>query len=569
MKNQNEDYLRLIKESHIKKFIDYIDMACILFDLEGTVVHQNRMVAKLVNPKDVWKLLTIEQRDLSKSKEFEFDTRINDENYNIEIRKFYLKKFEFLYVVLQKKEYKLQQTQLNDELQFIIDATQEGIYITDEKGFTLKINDAYSKMTNIAKKEVEGKHVSELIAMQYFDSSITLKVIKYKQKVSILQKIKDKEDIWLVSGKPVLNKQNKMTLIVNTVYDMTKLNHLQESLKMQAISIKRQDEEIERLRSQINEIPGLIAQSPSMRPVLYRIKRLSMVDTSVLILGETGTGKNVVAEKIHSLSKRNGRPFIEVNCGAIPEPLFESELFGYTDGSFTGAKSKGKKGLIEAANGGTLFLDEIAEIPMNLQVKLLSVLQNKRIRKIGDIDDKKIDIRIIAATNKDPIKLIEQKEIREDLYYRLSVVPLNIPPLKNRKEDIHILIKHFIERFNNKHQKEVQFSNSVNNILESYHWPGNIRELEHLVEQLIVLSDKNLVEVYDLPQNLQMIHPQNNNFDYKSTKLSLKDAIEDLERNYILYLWKEHKDIYKISDILNIHRTTLLRKAEKLNIDLK
>ncbi|MFS0646802.1 sigma-54 interaction domain-containing protein [Siminovitchia sp. 179-K 8D1 HS] len=568
MSVNSRDLSVLLDKSQLERFISCIDSAVVLFDGRGNPICLNERGKALNRSVNLSNL----HQNLKKTKHSSNNSRfqeitINKKQYVHYSRIIQLNSIEVVFDTFEKKQRDHKEVLLNDELHYVINSVQEGIYITDSKGFTLKINDAYSKMTNINKSEVEGKHVSELILSDYFDESITLKVMKFKQKVSILQKIKGGR-IWLVRGNPVLDNKGNIILIINTVYDMTKLNSLQEDLKKQSISIKKQEEEIRRLRSMVNDVPGLIAQSKSMRAILDRIKRLSSVDTSILILGETGTGKNLIAEKIHSSSQRKNKPFIEVNCGAIPEQLFESELFGFKKGAFTGADRNGKVGLIEAANEGTLFLDEIGELPINLQVKLLSVLQNKRVRKVGDITDTPVDVRIIAATNKDPLELIQQKLLREDLYYRLSVVPLKLPPLRERKEDIYVLTNFFLEKFNKKHQKDVQLLNSVYFAFETYNWPGNVRELEHVVEQIVVLADGDIVDSADLPPQFHMKGSDNPLTSEPSETRTLKEIVNDIERKYILNLWNEYKDIYLVAKKLGIHRTTLLRKAEKLNLEL-
>ena len=219
--------------------------------------------------------------------------------------------------------------------------------------------------------------------------------------------------------------------------------------------------------------------------------RIAAVNTTVLILGESGVGKGLIARFIHENSLRNKGPFIKINCGSIPESLLESELFGYETGAFTGAKREGKPGLVELAHKGTLLLDEIADLPLNLQVKLLQVIQERELTRIGGTKPIRIDIRIIASTNKDIRKMVKQGEFREDLYYRLNVIPITIPPLRERKEDIELLIDFFISHYNKKHNKSISLQEDVIEALLQYCWPGNVRELENLMERLVVTSEMN------------------------------------------------------------------------------
>ncbi len=562
-KKRYEDSLQ---ESQLNEFVQSIDRPSAVFTLEGKLIKANKLAAALLTAEFI-KALSFQQW---KSEKGMLRQKViqDDKCFVCVARKIDLVLHQFYFVYIEKENTKREVPVLNNIVGYVMDSAQEGIYITDGEGYTLKINDTYSTITGIAKQDVEGKHVSELIMRGYFDSSVTAKVIKYRQKVSVMQKINNERNIWLVSGTPVFDKYNNLILVINTLYDMTKLNELQERLKKQALSLKEQEREIEKLRSKASEIPGFIAQSRVMDVTVDRINRLSKVDTSVLILGETGTGKNVIAEKIHSLSDRKNGPFIEVNCGAIPESLFESELFGYSKGAFTGAANEGKQGIIESAEGGTLFLDEIGEMPLALQVKLLTVLQNKKVRRVGDVKDRDVDIRIIAATNKEPKVLIEKQKLREDLFYRVSVVTVDLPPLRDRKEDIYLLTKHFLDKFNRKHQKQLKLAKEVYFTFEFYSWPGNIRELEHIVEQLVVLNDGPVVKETDLPESFQQLLSSRPAY-YDEGRKPLKELVNDFEKRYIEELWEEHQDIYEVSEKLGLHRTTLLRKAEKLGILLK
>jgi len=248
---------------------------------------------------------------------------------------------------------------------------------------------------------------------------------------------------------------------------------------------------------------GIIGSSEAMRKVLDQAALLAGVDTTVLITGESGTGKEILAKSIHFNSPRNGKPFIVINCGAIPDTLLESELFGYQKGSFTGARSN-KIGKFEAANGGTVFLDEIGELPLPLQVKVLRVVQEGEIDVIGESNSRKVDVRIIAASNRDLKKMSEDGEFRQDLYYRLNVAPLNLPPLRGRKDDIPLLARYFIERICKKHSKpSITLSGEVLHKLEKYHWPGNVRELENCIERLVIFSKEGTIEVKDLSEEIQ------------------------------------------------------------------
>ena len=262
------------------------------------------------------------------------------------------------------------------------------------------------------------------------------------------------------------------------------------------------------LKKEINKEFGLeniITKNDKMLQIFETIHKISDYDTSVLILGESGTGKELVAKAIHYNSKRSGKPFIAINCGAIPENLLESELFGYVKGAFTDA-NQNKKGLFEEANGGTLLLDEIGELPSNLQVKLLRTLQEGEVRKVGDTKQIKLDVRIIAATSKNLGQEVRNNSFREDLFYRLNVIQIDLPPLRERREDIPLLINHFLSRYNEKHHlKAKNISSAALNILVEYDWQGNIRELENAIERAVILSEGSCIEVSALPPDIRKL----------------------------------------------------------------
>lgn len=450
------------------------------------------------------------------------------------------------------------------EVETILNTINDGIYISDSKGFTLLVNDKYAEMTGIAKNEVEGRHISELIFSGYFDSSVTLEVLSKKSKVSVLQKTKDQEKVWLVNGNPFQNENGNIKMIINSVYDMTDLNNLRENLKRQEKINNHQQQEIDLLKSKIKDVPYFIGNSPQIKEIKRKISKISDIDSTVLIVGETGSGKNVIARAIHELRSHQSGPFIEVNCGAIPEHLMESELFGYIEGAFTGAAKGGKAGLIESADKGTLFLDEIGELPLSLQVKLLTFLQDKKVRRVGDVKYRTVNTRVMAATNQKLEELVAERKFREDLYYRLSVVPVVMPPLRKLKEDIELFTEYFLQKYNIQYNKGISINPSIFYYLNNYNWPGNVRELQHLIEQLVVLSEEDVINVGDLPEHIKY-----NVNQPKVSKQGLQEILDDMEKEIIKNRWKEIPDMGLLAKSFNIHRTTLMRKINKLNITLK
>jgi transcriptional regulator with PAS, ATPase and Fis domain len=303
-----------------------------------------------------------------------------------------------------------------------------------------------------------------------------------------------------------------------------------------------------------NEITGIIVHSDKMKKVFQFIERVSVVDTTVLILGETGVGKSRIARLMHDRSSRKTKPYYEVNCAALPETLIEAELFGYEGGSFTGGLKQGKKGLIEKANFGTLFLDEVGELSLSAQSKLLHVLQEKKVRPIGGTKEIKLDIRIVAATNQPLEEMVKNGTFRRDLYYRLNVIPLYIPPLRERREDIIPLVHHFLNVFNERYNRSVEFSPKVFEAFLKGEWPGNIREIENMVERLVVTSER-IVTIKDVPFLQQET--------YTSPHLSLQQKLEELECRLIQEAYEEFGSSYKVAEELGISQSSAIRKIQK------
>lgn len=290
------------------------------------------------------------------------------------------------------------------------------------------------------------------------------------------------------------------------------------------------------------------------------VERISEVDSTVLISGESGIGKELVAKTIHRLSARKNKSFIAINCGAIPPTLMESELFGYEKGAFTGAARQGKQGLFEMAQNGTIFLDEISDLPLNTQVKILRVLQEREITRVGGTTSIPIDVRVIAATNVSLYDRVASGEFRKDLFYRLNVIPINIPPLRSHKEDIPVLINHFLHQFNTKFQKNMSVSPQALSKMMAYNWPGNVRELENFIERMVVLNGRSTIGLEDLPVEFQQV---------KITKInSLREAVEEFEKELISKALAECASVALAAQQLGVDRTTISKKMKKYGLEL-
>ncbi|MGE5585933.1 MAG: sigma 54-interacting transcriptional regulator [Bacillota bacterium] len=310
-------------------------------------------------------------------------------------------------------------------------------------------------------------------------------------------------------------------------------------------------------------LPPIIAYSVEMGRVLQLAAKVALVNTTVLILGESGVGKEVVARFIHGTGPRREGPFVTINCGAIPATLLESELFGYESGAFTGARREGKPGMIDVASRGTLFLDEISELPGDLQVKLLQVIQERRLTRVGGVKPVDVDIRIIAATNRDLAGMVAKGEFRADLFYRLNVVPITIPPLRERPDDVIPLIYHFLERFNGAHGYRKTISEDAREILARYSWPGNVRELENLVERLVVTVEGDEIGPGDLPRQVLEEGGLHRPGVVVGGIMPLRQAVEEVERQIIQRALSEKRSTYSIARLLGVNQSTVVRKIKK------
>lgn len=458
---------------------------------------------------------------------------------------------------LENTEDKLAEAfEANKKLRSIIEASYDGIIVVDSAGIVQMVNSSYFRLQN-------STHDPSGNPLQEIPLECCQQVVKVYQEV--LQKAKAVFDRFrgknlselAITGSPVLDERNYPSYVVIGIRDYTELNQLR-------LQSARFSEELKSLR--FKDQKELIFHDLVMERVVQKALRVAKVDSTVLITGESGVGKEVIARTIHRNSPRSEGPFIEINCGAIPENLLESELFGYDKGAFTGANKEGKPGMMELANGGTLLLDEVGDMPLNLQVKLLRALQEQEIYRIGGRTPVKLNVRILAATNKNLEQLIVEKKFREDLFYRLNVVPIHIPPLRERKSDILPLAMHFLEKFNHKYKLHRLFSAEVFKLFEKYPWHGNIRELANLVERMVIMSEQDTIYPDQLPPAFF------NETSIRSLQISidqiipLKDAREQVETELIIKAFKEYGSLRRAGDALGIAHSTLLRKARALGI---
>ena len=448
---------------------------------------------------------------------------------------------------------------LNKEMTAIFNSSDDSIWITDGQGKVLNVNQALERLTGYKAEAFVGKTMQELIDSGIFDHSAALLAIKRRERVTINQTVKGKVK-YLSTGSPIFDEEGKISRVVVNVRSVAKLVELQDKLLKEREQSLKYQSELAHLRAMHIADSSLIFRSASMRQIVEMTSRIAGVDSTVLITGESGTGKDVVAKLIHRQDKGDQKPFITINCAAIPEQLLESELFGYEGGAFTGARKQGKAGMFELAHSGTLFLDEVGELPLGLQVKLLQAIQNRKIFRVGGTKPLSVNVRIITATNKDLMTMIRQKAFREDLYYRLMVIPIYIPPLRERKEDIPLLVFHFIDEFN-KHFgfKKTMLPQAMDCLLD-YSWPGNVRELRNVIERIVVISPGSEITTDDLPDAVR----SKEFLPEIGTKL--KDAVMETEKYLLSKTYKKYGSWQKVSEILGVNLSTLYRKATRYHL---
>ncbi|HWP96595.1 MAG TPA: sigma 54-interacting transcriptional regulator [Syntrophomonadaceae bacterium] len=455
--------------------------------------------------------------------------------------------------------------ELNEELDAIVQSSFDGLFITDGKGTVLRYNKAFEQLTGINAHEYLGRTVEDIQKDGIISDPATFHVLEQRKPITLMQESKTGR-LTLTTGNPVFDKNDEIIRVVCNVRDVTELNILRQKLEQVQGLSQHYENQLRTLRLRYTSSEKMVATSAKMRNLIDTVTRLAAVDSTILITGESGTGKELIAEFIHCSSSRSNKPYIKVNCGAIPENLMESELFGYEGGAFTGAKKEGKAGYIELAADGTLFLDEIGEVPLNLQVKLLRFLQSKEIIRVGGESYKCVDVRIIAATNRDLLEMVRTKQFREDLFYRLNVVPLITPPLRDRKEDIPSLIAHFVQLFNRKYKMNKIISPGIVDIFMEYDWPGNVRELENLIERLVVITPKDIIVGDDLPSNIRDAVGINSSYIVVSGIIPLRLAVESVERQLIEKAYAKFRTTRQMAKELEVDAATIVRKAAKYHI---
>lgn len=450
-------------------------------------------------------------------------------------------------------------------LEIALDSISDEIFIADSRGFTEYVNSAVERIYGISPEKLIGKHVTELAEQKLFNPSATMRVIEEHRRVTLTQETSSGKTL-VATSNPVFDDEGNLIRIVTTSRDMSDVASMNCRLEEAERLIDAYQSTISGLRGKTFASQQMIVSGNKMETLMKTLENIATVSTTVLISGESGVGKSVAARYIHDLSDRKDKPFVVINCGSIPENLIESELFGHMEGSFTGATKGGKAGLIELADGGTVFLDEVGDLPLGVQVKLLHIIQEKKLLRLGGQDYIDVDIRIIAATNRNLEDMVKEGTFREDLYYRLSVVPIEVPPLRERRDEIEELAWKFLSCYNSKYNYNKEFSADILNFFCCYNWPGNIRELENIIERLVVTVDDELITKNDLPAGVIAEDEQDITPLVVNKIINLKDATAIMERQLLAMALQENESTYKMAETLGVNQSTIVRKLKTYNL---
>ena len=421
-------------------------------------------------------------------------------------------------------------------LTYTFNHINEAMIIIDKNSYILWVNDIYSDVLGVPKYKIMGKFLKDIEP-----NAVIINVLK-----------NDKT----VNNHPIYIKSLKKKVIAN-IFPVKLNNEIIGAISL--FSGEKNDNFNEHLYYNLKNNKTIIGQNKRLKEEIALAKKVANTDAPVLINGETGTGKELVAYFIHENSIRKKGPFISINCAAIPKELFESEVFGYEQGAFTGAKNSGHKGKLYQANGGTLFLDEIGELDISMQSKLLRVTQNMEYSPLGSNKTISVNVRLISATNRNLITLIDSGQFRKDLYYRLNVFEINLPPLREREDDIILLSNYYLDLFNKKYSLKLKFENSVKDILKRYSWPGNVRELENSIYHAVIISDGVTIKPKDLPKHIH------ENINIKN----LPDKLSNIEEKEIIKAITNSNTITEAIEKLGISRRTFYLKTKKFNINTK
>lgn len=436
--------------------------------------------------------------------------------------------------------------------------------ICNRDGVIVAASQIFFEGDGFSAKDWVGKSIYDLQKGNFYKPSIAARVLKDKRRMTLIHKNPSGRDVITTSVPIFEDGTDEIKYVVSfAAINIQNEYGIQEQVNDLKNKLKEYKKKLCELEGEKLNPKELMIFGRKMQQIKETCEHIAKVDANILITGESGVGKNVIAKFIHERSNRHKESFVEINCGAIPENLIESELFGYEKGAFTGASDSGKKGLIEMANGGTLFLDEIGELPMSTQTKLLSTIQTKKVLKIGSTKEITVDFRLIAATNKDLKDEIEQKRFREDLFYRLNVIPIFIHPLRERRDEIEYMTQYFLDKFNRKYEVEKHLSEKTMLTFLDYYWPGNIRELENLIERLVVITKGNEIEYGFMQDEVSSCGLSTENAGAEIDCQTLHELMEQYERNIILQAYQKLGSSVRVGKALGIAQTTASKKIRQ------
>ncbi|MBV4415690.1 sigma-54 interaction domain-containing protein [Clostridium tyrobutyricum] len=533
-------------------FLESLPISSIITDSDGKILKVKNLSNNIINNNKNKICNKNEVKRLYEDNGF----KVNVQHYKIRCDN----KFYHLYTIDNTK-YKI------DEMDIIFNCIDGIVMIVNRNRVIEKVNSAFYKLTGIHRKFFEGKSIDQLKKDEFMEESIILKVFQSKKPLSMNVKYKSGR-IVTYTAIPIIAKNGVIQKVIATGRNITNLVQLQDRL---AEVEKQKNKYIDRLKNLEKSLgENIVYSSDKMKQVIKMAIRAAKTDSPIFITGESGVGKEEIAKFIHENSERNNKNFITVNCAAIPSELFESELFGYEDGAFTGAKKGGRRGLFEDANGGTIFLDEIGEMSLSMQTKLLRVLQENEIKRLGGNKSIKISVRYICATNLSKKQLSNNLKFRQDLYYRLSVIPINIPPLRERREAIFPLVHVFLNRYNRKYNRKVKLDKKMMEFLHDYNWPGNIRELKNVVERIVILSENDSLSEKQFWYILQLgskdISTKNNDTDDKivvNGLMNLNKAHDIIDETMIQKALDKYSTVTGAAKAIGIDPSTIYRRLKK------
>lgn len=444
----------------------------------------------------------------------------------------------------------------------MIDNSHDGIMTSDAEGNIIYLNNAYIRIAGFPQGTV-GRNLKDLIKEGYMSRSAPLMAVEKKEVVTLTHHYGG-HAFALVVAKPIFDKNGNVVKVITNARDTSEIMKLKSELLKAEEMVQQYSNSFGNIEHDYGK--NIIAVSDEMKDVFALAKKTCSVDVSVLIRGESGVGKDVVARYIHEQGSRKNGPFTAINCGAIPEMLLESELFGYVGGAFTGACKGGKKGLFEASDGGTMFLDEIGDISPSFQVKILRVLESRTITRVGDYRQIPVNVRILAATNKNLEEMVKSGDFREDLYYRLNVIKIEIPPLRERCDDIVPMCLFFLDYFNKFYNLKKKMTPEFLDKMKNCSWPGNIRELKNFIDRAVVLSNSDYLTAEDLPAIATRKLKKEDTLYILDEIIPLPEAVENLERELLTMAKLKYITTREMSKVLKIDHSTITRKLKKYGI---